>query len=538
MDAHDGVDPSDHAHRHVLPSLDVVAQARTYLDAPGDQLEEGPVSSQPHIVHKPTLEDQLGLGERMVNKDKLDYKLMELYDAVQDQQAAHTDQGQDITKYAERLDWAAALVDDAIHMRDPKHRMDRASLRIYRAYHSKTARALVLVTVFTIMLLAYFEFPTLYPLPISASACIEGLCLAILAFDGLIQLRVYGSSYIVHENAWVLGRFVIVAANLVDLIWACTHGGSTQRYTRMLRCYYLVDYNDSTHDLCKQVVATFSNMAKFILGLLCYMFIMAIIAIVLFSNTTDQADYMTNLFTTFLSLIELFTTDNFPDIMFPAYRQTRWSALFFIVYLGLGLYLGFNFLIALVYANFKKAAIKEATHNHILRRSALLASFHMIDSDHSGQIDFEEWSELYKKVCPTASDVESRACFESVDKDQSGYIDLEEFFQLCDSFILGVEKRKIYFKPLFKSKLLKRLLHHVVFEVMMNLIILANGILVVHTILSASPVYSYHDQLMYAIYDGLFLGLFILEVGLKNVVWGFASTWWLKYRSHGITAIY
>lgn len=47
------------------------------------------------------------------------------------------------------------------------------------------------------------------------------------------------------------------------------------------------------------------------------------------------------------------TTSNFPDVMLPAYQINRWNALFFIIYLTLGLFLMMNLLLAIFYSNFK-----------------------------------------------------------------------------------------------------------------------------------------------------------------------------------------
>lgn len=46
------------------------------------------------------------------------------------------------------------------------------------------------------------------------------------------------------------------------------------------------------------------------------------------------------------------TTSNYPDVMMPAYHQTRAAPLFFITYMILGLYLLTNLVLAVVYNNF------------------------------------------------------------------------------------------------------------------------------------------------------------------------------------------
>ncbi len=53
-------------------------------------------------------------------------------------------------------------------------------------------------------------------------------------------------------------------------------------------------------------------------------------------------------------MLVLLTTANFPDIMLPAYEQSRIYALFFISYLLFGLFLILNLLMAVYYNNYKR----------------------------------------------------------------------------------------------------------------------------------------------------------------------------------------
>ncbi len=50
----------------------------------------------------------------------------------------------------------------------------------------------------------------------------------------------------------------------------------------------------------------------------------------------------------------LLTTANYPDIMMPAYNCSAWSAIFFIIFLVIGLYFVFNLILAVSYATFQE----------------------------------------------------------------------------------------------------------------------------------------------------------------------------------------
>ena len=72
----------------------------------------------------------------------------------------------------------------------------------------------------------------------------------------------------------------------------------------------------------------------------------------LFSGTIEGVENFTTLDDSFFFMFVLLTTSNFPDIMLPAYGQQRHFALFFVIYLTIGLFLLMNLLLAIFYANY------------------------------------------------------------------------------------------------------------------------------------------------------------------------------------------
>lgn len=73
----------------------------------------------------------------------------------------------------------------------------------------------------------------------------------------------------------------------------------------------------------------------------------------LFSGTLEGVQYFDTFGDSFFNMLVLMTTSNFPDVMLPAYQISRLNALFFIIYLLLGLFLMMNLLLAIFYSNFK-----------------------------------------------------------------------------------------------------------------------------------------------------------------------------------------
>ena len=77
----------------------------------------------------------------------------------------------------------------------------------------------------------------------------------------------------------------------------------------------------------------------------------------------------------FLSLFVCLTTANYPDVMMPAYRRSRWTPLFFILFLGIGLYFLQNLLLAVAIEHFGMAEKTKFQRLFVHTRKALRLAF-------------------------------------------------------------------------------------------------------------------------------------------------------------------
>lgn len=77
----------------------------------------------------------------------------------------------------------------------------------------------------------------------------------------------------------------------------------------------------------------------------------------------------------FLSLFVCLTTANYPDVMMPAYRGSRWTPLFFVIFLGVGLFFLQNLLLAVVIEHFGMAEKMKFRRLFMHTRKALRLAF-------------------------------------------------------------------------------------------------------------------------------------------------------------------
>ena len=87
--------------------------------------------------------------------------------------------------------------------------------------------------------------------------------------------------------------------------------------------------------------------------------------------------YFNTVFDAFISLIVL-TTASHPDVMVPIYQQNRFSAIYFILFLGIGAYIILNLLIAATYYQFKRLHQQSLQKRLHRRRVAFRAAFTLL----------------------------------------------------------------------------------------------------------------------------------------------------------------
>lgn len=81
---------------------------------------------------------------------------------------------------------------------------------------------------------------------------------------------------------------------------------------------------------------------------LLYISVFTIIAYLVFVNSLEGYSFLRTPFVALYEMFICFTSENYPNVMLPAYNANRWSSLFFIFYMVTGLFLMCNFLLAAI----------------------------------------------------------------------------------------------------------------------------------------------------------------------------------------------
>jgi two pore calcium channel protein len=85
------------------------------------------------------------------------------------------------------------------------------------------------------------------------------------------------------------------------------------------------------------------------------MLFMSLVGYTIFNNSVyiDPMGYFQDITKAIYNVYVLFTTSNFPDILFPFWKVTNWAAIYFIGFLLIGLYMLLNLMLAVFYNSYK-----------------------------------------------------------------------------------------------------------------------------------------------------------------------------------------
>lgn len=108
----------------------------------------------------------------------------------------------------------------------------------------------------------------------------------------------------------------------------------------------------------------------------------ALLGYLLFSSNilyNDPEGYFADIPTTIFNVYVLFTTSNFPDILFPFWKVNNLAAVYFVSFLLIGLYLLLNLMLAVFYNSYKQQIEKKISKYDELRAKFLEDEFKKIN---------------------------------------------------------------------------------------------------------------------------------------------------------------
>lgn len=124
---------------------------------------------------------------------------------------------------------------------------------------------------------------------------------------------------------------------------------------QILSFFILMFFIRSLRESWKRIFFVLFHSVTIIIIICAYIIFLSLVGYTLFANRMydDQYGYFKDIPHTVFNVYVLFTTSNFPDILFPFWQINNISALYFIGFLLIGLYMLLNLLLAVFYNSYK-----------------------------------------------------------------------------------------------------------------------------------------------------------------------------------------
>lgn len=376
-----------------------------------------------------------------------------------------------------------------IHNRYPILGGQYTTIETYILVHNRYFYQLDLFASLILLFLAIFEPPAVASLQMNTTihAAIEIFALATIAMELILKFRWMGPQRFSRHGRTVI-KAIVLFAMIIEAIVIFSRQVGHARYSRALRPIFLIDnhYCNGIRRVVRQIFQSIPPILDMFLLSMFFMFVFSIFGFFLLaSDNTNFSDMPA----TIGNLLILATTANIPDIILPSYATSRWTAIYFVLFVIIHLYLLTNLTMAAVYESFTRKE-KEKFHKLLLhRRKACQEAFKLLVSRRQpDKIQYRQFMGLMKYLNRKYSMFDSYLIFKALDNDKSGSISLEEFYQIYD--FLKLDWKLIYpeltWFDMYDSipkclkdilKMLRRIQNHRYFDIIVDLTIAAAALI-------------------------------------------------------------
>ncbi|XP_013381725.1 two pore calcium channel protein 1 [Lingula anatina] len=312
------------------------------------------------------------------------------------------------------------------------------ALPAYALAHNKWYYLMDLLASLLLLGLIFCESPAVpfLKLPIGAHASLELFGLALLSVELGLKLRWQGvKTFFSHKRT--LFKTLLLFLMFTEAIVVLSRQSNHFRVTRALRPLFLLDshYARGVRRFVRQILQSLPPILDMIALLLFFMLIFSILGFYLFSTNPDDPFFKT-IQSSFISLFVLLTTANYPDVMMPSYAQSKWSCLFFVVYLSIELYFLMSLLLAVVYDTFNTIEKTKLKKLYMHKRKACEYAFKLlVTKKHPDKIRLKAFVGFMKYYKPRKTPKEVYLIFKYLNKSSTGSLTSEEFhdiYNVCE----------------------------------------------------------------------------------------------------------
>lgn len=387
----------------------------------------------------------------------------------------------------------------------------------------------------------YYFLGQLPYLTSAGSLIYEGITLIVLILDTFFPLAYEGCHLYWKNYQNKLKVFLLLLLGLDMMVYAFSLSLLPLAYLPFrLGPYVRVAFLALSVRELRTCIVTLAGMVGTYLNVLAlsllFLLFASWLAYVTFEDTEQGKTVFYSFGVTLYQMFVLFTTSNNPDVWIPAYKNSRWSSLFFVVYVLLGVYFLTNLILAVVYDSFKAQLAKQVIEMDTTRKGILGKAFSLIDTYKHGFLNKEQCIHLFEELnkyrsLPKISREDFELIFNELDDSGDFKINLEEFTDLCNAIALRFQKEaspswferypSFYHSP--HCKRLKAFVRSSTFGYIIAFVLILNFVAVV--IETTLDIQNSSAQRVWQTIEFCLGWIYVLEMALKIFSFGFDSYW-------------
>ncbi|XP_033096631.1 uncharacterized protein LOC117100901 isoform X2 [Anneissia japonica] len=373
------------------------------------------------------------------------------------------------------LKLAAAHIDDALSGRGKygkarSYFKDKFGRWCFMMIESNWFNRLILFMTVIHLILTFLEPPGVDN-HIKVVFVLTPVCLLVYALDVFVRIKFlsWRIFWTLDENKWTRVEFIFVCFYIIDFMILILEEVLAIRLVQPFRCLraaIILCKSRNVGHIYDVVTSIVLKLGKGFLIIFTFIMLFSAVGVHLFMEdyqsipedynctsenytTTETSVYhgaFNNVAITFLRLFVLLSTENYPEIMIPAYIGNHFSFFYFGIYLFVGVFFLTAILLAIIVDSYWEFAKKDVKKERARERAELAKAWNLLDPLGSGSLraDDSRFLKLFQMLRPKNTEEMNLQLISYLDRNSDGEIDSFEWtVRLSEALSFEFEETKI-----------------------------------------------------------------------------------------------
>jgi len=227
-------------------------------------------------------------------------------------------------------------------------------------------------------------------IPKFPSSVIDTLYLCCYVILGsLIVIRLYDKKKKRSDVIRTVLMLILLTEATIYVILQLAGVVAESAIARITNCAFLFLYLRILRETWYQIGRVFLKSLTIFAMLIALIVFYTYLGFCIYSHSLLDVSFNT-IFSSLYVIWIMFTLSNFPEISYIYYGRSRWNIFYFLSFVTIGLYLYLNFLLAVVYENYKEIMDLDALEYEDKVEHFFAQLFHQLDYKQVGYITVEE----------------------------------------------------------------------------------------------------------------------------------------------------